>query len=515
MPFDHDESQRQLKLSAVVAGVAIIAFIQQLYALFTATGGKLLASGQETISFLSVAVLFITVFYLLLKQMKTMQAQLRLAFVDELTGLPNRRSFLQTLDRVWEQTARGEERWAVLYLDLDKFKSINDSYGHDAGDEVIRAFGERLTGAIRKTDTAARLSGDEFAIILRDIEDEATVCRIADDILLAMQQPIPVRNRKITLGTSIGACLANSSIESARLLISFADFALMQAKNDGRNVFKLFNPDMAQELEMRGEIATDLREAVQSTELQVIYQPLYSKGAKNPWGVEALVRWEHPKHGTVSPAVFIPIAEEIGVIEDLTWLVLCKGILEIKPLSDLCLSVNVSSNHFLQPGFVLGLVQILNDTGIDPTRLEIEISEAVFHSNLERAVAAVKELRSLGVEVAVDDFGTSHSNMTHLRDVPISRIKIDKSFTSEVNSSETSRELVTSMIKLGRSLGLNVTVEGVESAQQLEFLNQSDCTDLQGFLLSKPVSGNELRESIQLLQNQRTHENGKTMRGAA
>lgn len=492
MPFEDVHTHRQLKLAAFVAGVAIIAFLQQLLKLFTATGGNLFSFGDETVSFISVSVLFLTVFYLLLKQYKTMQAQLRLAFVDELTGLPNRREFHRLLDEQWKQDKKRKGGWAVFYLDLDKFKSINDSYGHDVGDAVIKVFGERISSVVRKSDTVARLSGDEFAIIMRNSENKDDISRKANEILRVMLQPIRFEDKKIVVGTSIGVCLASKSIESSTLLLSFADFALLQAKKNGRNTFEIFNPGMASEIETRGVLAAELRNSIQAGNLPVVYQPLYSKGSERPRGVEALVRWTHSKYGVISPAVFVPIAEEVGLVDDLTWLVLCKACSDIAPLDGISLSVNVSSIHFVQPGIVKGVQQILRDTGLEPNRLELEINESVFTANRERAIRTIEELREIGVKVALDDFGTGYTTMSYLRDVPVSRIKIDKSFLSDFDTSETSKEVVTSMIKLGRALGLNVTVGGVESSQQLDFLSRSDCTEMQGFHLSKPMTLEEL-----------------------
>lgn len=504
---------RQVKLSAVVAGVAVVAFIQQLYHLFTANGGNPYALNQATFSFLSVTVLFLTVFYLLLKQSKILQSQLRLAFIDELTGLPNRREFLRLLDTKWQKN-KGRHGWAVLYLDLDKFKNINDSYGHDAGDAVIREFGKRISATVRKSDTVARLSGDEFAILLTNIDGQSTVTRIADQILSAMQIPILHRDRSIVVSTSIGACMADSTIANPNLLLSFADFALMQAKGKGRNILEIFNPTMAEEIETRGVLASELRGAIQECDLAVRYQPLYAKGAADPYGVEAFVRWTHSQYGAISPSIFIPIAEEIGLVDDLTWLVLSKACIEIGQLQNMNLSVNISPVHFLQPGFVLGVREILKRSGFPPSRLELEITESVFSTHRERAIKTVEELGTLGIKVAIDDFGTGYSGMGFLRDVPVSRIKIDKSFLTGFEDSMNSKQFITSMIRLGRSLGLQVTVEGVESTEHLDFLSESDCTELQGYHLAKPLSISELLASPEMGRQTSLLSNGNAVRVA-
>jgi predicted signal transduction protein with EAL and GGDEF domain len=308
----------------------------------------------------------------------------------------------------------------------------------------------------------------------------------------AMSAPIKFRANKIYVGVSIGAAVIESGAADSEEALRRADFALFQAKEAGRNNVQIFTREMQDRIRNRGELENDLRDAIANNTFELAYQPLISQGDRKVLGVEAFVRWVHPVRGPVPPSVFIPIAEQIGLIDKLGRLILRRACIETRPLRPIKLAVNISPVQFMQPGFVASVREILESTGFPPERLELEITEGVFRSDGARTRAIIAMLRSLGVRIALDDFGTGFSSMYYLRDFPLDRIKIDRSFIGEIESSDQSLNIVSHMIELGRSLGLSVTVEGVETADQLELLKAKGLNELQGYLFSKPISAADL-----------------------
>lgn len=418
----------------------------------------------------------------------------RLAFTDELTGLPNRRHFDMRLQEELERCKRHTGMMAVLYFDLDQFKSINDCYGHAAGDVAIETFGKRIESATRAEDVVARLSGDEFAAIMTEIKEPKDVTQLADRILESMRAPIKIGDKSLYVGVSIGGSIIPNGEVDADEALRQADFALLQAKGAGRNQLQIFDPSMAEAIKSKKLMEADLREAVEEGKLHVDYQPKVSQDGKTILGVEALVRWTHPQAGPISPATFIPIAEEIGLIDRLGEMILRRSCEDIKDMGETKLAVNVSPVQFRQNNFVELVKTILLETGFDASRLELEITEGIFISNPEETVKTIKELRGIGVCIALDDFGTGYSSLSYLREFPLDRIKIDRSFVTEMDSSDDALQLVSTMIELGSGLGLNVTVEGVETSEQKRLLSDTGCDELQGFLFSRPVSADVLRK---------------------
>ncbi len=417
-----------------------------------------------------------------------------LVYYDELTGLPNKRQFDQRLSQELDRCKRHGGLMATMYFDLDQFKAINDCYGHSAGDAAIQQFGERIKEEVRSEDVVARLSGDEFSALITEMRSPSDIVVLADRIIAAMRKPIKYNGKTIYVGVSIGAAIIeNGEIDAAEAMRQ-ADFALLQAKNNGRNQLQLFDPEMAEAISAKKQLETDLREAIDNDRLHVAYQPQVSHDGETILGVEALVRWTHPKLGPVPPSTFIPIAEETGLIDTLGEMILRRACLDIRDLPDTKLAVNVSPVQFRQESFIDVVRDILVETAFPPSSLELEISEGIFISDPEKATKTIKKLRELGVRIALDDFGTGYATLSYLREFKLDRIKIDRSFVKDMERSTDAQQLVSTMIELGSGLGLSVTVEGVENAEQRDLLFDSGCDALQGFLFSKPVSMEDLRK---------------------
>ncbi|MEM7427200.1 MAG: bifunctional diguanylate cyclase/phosphodiesterase, partial [Pseudomonadota bacterium] len=419
----------------------------------------------------------------------------QLAYIDELTGLPNRRQFNDQLEQEISRAARHGTNLALMYFDLDQFKAINDCYGHEAGDQAIKTFGERIKAVVRCEDLAARLSGDEFAVIATEVRSSSAARQIADRVFKAMAEPIIFRGKPIYANVSVGAAVVMGGTVDAKEALRRADLALLQAKAKGRNRLQIFDPEMAEALRSRKILETDLREAVRQEKFFVAYQPLVSHDGDSLHGVEALVRWTHPGKGSISPAEFIPVAEDIGLINEIGEFVLRRACLDIGRLEPIKLAVNVSPIQFRREDFVETVQRILMETGFDPNRLELEITEGIFISDPDETAETIRKLRAIGVRIALDDFGTGYSSMSYLREFRLDRIKIDRTFVDQMGESQESRELVAKMIELGSALGLSVTAEGVETEDQARMLKESGCQELQGYLFSRPISAEELAKT--------------------
>ncbi len=484
------ERARIITLALITAIATYASLTQQVATLFAPQwlSGLNIPAFDIPVPLICTIAVTLAVSYVLMRYLSALKNAGDLAFVDELTGLANRRQFDARLTAELSRSARGGFDCAVLYLDLDKFKHINDTYGHEAGDEVIKQFARRISANIRGEDFVARLSGDEFAAIVTNVTSNHDIDAVSQRIFAAMSTPIRFRANKIYAGVSIGAAVIEPGAAGSREALRRADFALFQAKESGRNNVQIFTPEMEERIRNRGELENDLRDAVANKSFELAYQPLISQNERKVLGVEAFVRWVHPQRGPISPSVFIPIAEQIGLIEKLGKIILRRACIEIMPLGPIKLAVNISPVQFLQPGFVASVREILETTGFPPQRLELEITEGVFRSAGDATSEVIARLRALGVRIALDDFGTGFSSMAYLRDFPLDRIKIDRSFIGEIESSGQSLNLVSHMIELGRSLGLSVTVEGVETADQLELLKAKGLNELQGYLFSKPLS---------------------------
>jgi diguanylate cyclase (GGDEF)-like protein len=419
------------------------------------------------------------------------QAQ-HLAFHDALTGLPNRALFANRLEHALARVRRGEERIALLYMDLDRFKYVNDTFGHPAGDELIREFSGRLQKILRSCDTVARLGGDEFAVIQTGVSGEAATVALCRRILEAVAEPFAVVGQEAFVGVTIGVAVAPDAASDASELVRKADIALYRAKSEGRNCYRIFAQAMDESVQRRQVIESELRKALDSDQLELHYQPLFSADGLTVAGVEALVRWHHPEHGLLSPAAFIPIAEECGLIVPLGEWVLRNACKAGTRLHDLTVAVNVSAIQLRAAGFADMVRAVVTETGIDPRRLELEITESALLDDQPRAVATIRALHEIGVKVALDDFGTGYSSLSYLRAFAVDKIKIDRSFVKNLADEAGAETIVEAIVSLGRAMGMQVTAEGVETADQLKFLAKTGCHQVQGFLLSRPLPLDEL-----------------------
>ena len=423
------------------------------------------------------------------------QAQ-HLAFHDTLTGLPNRALFEDRLDRaLLELRRRPGEQVALLYLDLDRFKQVNDSLGHPEGDELLREVARRLTAVIRETDTVARLGGDEFAIVQTHVSRPEDVQELSNRIVEAISAPFELSGAEVTVGISIGGALAPSDASDRVELTRKADIALYQAKAAGRGRYVAFSETMDDYLRERRAIETDLRLALRSgDQLEVYYQPLYSAQSHSIVGTEALIRWHHPRMGLMPAATFIPIAEETGQIEQLGEFVLANACRAAVHWPIERLAVNVSPVQLRNPRFAHKVLAILHRTGFDPKRLELEITESVLIGTDGRYETNLADLRAAGVRIALDDFGTGYSSLSHLRRFAVDRVKIDHTFVSGLDGTGDGTAVVQAIVDLAQASGLQITAEGVETENQSSVLAGMGCNDLQGFLLSPPVPMNQLDE---------------------
>ena len=417
------------------------------------------------------------------------------AFHDALTGLPNRTLFSERLERALERSRRRSELYyAVLMIDLNKFKAVNDSLGHPAGDQLLIEVAKRLSVCVRSVDTVARLGGDEFAIILEEFTARNELLKTARRMHSILCEPFSLHGNDITPGASIGIVPKIAEYATAEEVLRDADIAMYRAKQQGKGMV-LFDKQMRQELVESINLETELREALATGGLRLHYQPIVSVVDERLQGFEALVRWNHPLRGMVPPDRFIPLAEETGLIVDLgKWVIgeacrTLKNWQETFPRAqDLTMSVNVSCRQFVKPGLVEHVTEVLNQTGINPSSLKIEVTESVIMHDVDRAISELNKLRSMGVQIAIDDFGTGYSSLAYLRHIPIDHLKIDRSFISGIEEeTKENDQIVRSIISLARSLGLGVIAEGVETRAQLERLRLLHCDRAQGFMFSRPV----------------------------
>ncbi len=415
-----------------------------------------------------------------------------LARHDALTNLPNRAVFRSNLEDALKRVPRGDAI-AVLCLDLDQFKAVNDTLGHPIGDGLLQEVADRLRECVRDTDTAARLGGDEFAIILSTDVEPIGVTSVASRIIESLSEPYIIAGHKVVIGTSVGIALAPDDGTSPDELLKNADLALYRAKSDGRGVYRFFEPGMDAKVRARRAMELDLRQALEKEEFEVFYQPLVNLAAREIVAFEALLRWRRPEQGLVAPNDFIPLAEEIGLIVPLGAWVLKQACMQAVTWPDhIKVSVNFSPVQFKSNTLVLNVMAALSASGLDPARLELEITETVMMHDTEATLAILVRLRALGVSISMDDFGTGYSSLSYLRKFPFDKIKIDQSFVRGLSGEDESAAIVRAVTGLGRSLGMTTTAEGVETNDQLELLRREGCVEVQGFLFSAPVPSGDI-----------------------
>lgn len=421
---------------------------------------------------------------------------------DALTGLPNRAYFLTRLTEALQRSHReADHNVSVLFIDLDRFKYVNDSLGHVAGDRLLVGISRRLRECMRPGDTVARLGGDEFTILVEGDHDGSEVILIADRIQEQFSIPFEIGEHEIFSSASIGILHASEHHLTAEDMMRDADTAMYRAKRSGKARHEVFDRAMHTEARETLRLETDLRRAIERNEFSLMYQPIISLESGDVVSVEALARWEHPELGVLPPSKFISVAEEIGRIDDLGELILRMACLEMRALcadddAGIRLSVNLSSRQFANERLVDCIRTVLEETHFPPGRLKLEITESVFCEYQEGAIAMLRELLTIGIETDIDDFGTGYSNLGYLVRLPISTLKIDRSFIAEMLDSDANREVVKTVIALARNLGLRVIGEGIETEQQLEALRALGCESGQGFLFAPPMRAGELHEFL-------------------
>jgi len=415
-----------------------------------------------------------------------------LAHHDNLTGLPNRTLFQDRLRQSLALAQRTGKRIALLFLDVDNFKDINDTMGHAAGDQLLRTVSERLHKCTRLTDTVARLGGDEFAIICNDLDDANMVLTLAGRIVDTIAEPFLLEGERIHTSASIGITLCPDDTDQSDRLIKFADMALHHAKAGGRNCFRFFDMAMDEEVHRRKALEEDLRQAIVDEAFSLLYQPQLRLTDGVVYGAEALVRWNHPDRGTVPPMEFIPLAENTGMIRDIGHLVLRMACSQARAWTEagqptITVAVNLSAVEFMANNLLDKVKAVLAETGLQPEQLELEITESAVMTDMDKAIAVMGRLRDVGVSLSIDDFGTGFSSLAYLKKFPVQALKIDRSFVQDILLNPEDAAIASAIISLGQSLNLEVIAEGVEEAAQADHLRQAGCGNAQGYYFGRPV----------------------------
>jgi diguanylate cyclase (GGDEF)-like protein/PAS domain S-box-containing protein len=429
-----------------------------------------------------------------------------LAFYDPLTKLPNRRLLLDRLRQALAASVRSGKEGALLFIDLDNFKTLNDTLGHDIGDLLLQQVAARLTSCVREDDTVARLGGDEFVIVLEDLSEQALDAArqaevVGDKIQTVLNEPYQLATHEYHITPSIGATLFQAHKEGVDELLKQADIAMYQAKKAGRNAMRFFDPQMQASITARADLERELRMALDKQQFELYYQ-IQVDYFNRPLGAEVLIRWNHPKHGLVSPLLFIEIAEDTGIILPLGQWVLETACAQLRQWQqneltrELMLSVNVSAKQFRQAGFAAKVKSIIQQYGVNPGLLKLELTESMLLDSIEDTIATMSALQAIGVRFSLDDFGTGYSSLQYLKQLPLAQLKIDQSFVREIGGNGSDRAIVRTIIAMAQSLDLDLIAEGVETEEQREILLESGCTNYQGYLFGRPVPIEQFEESL-------------------
>jgi diguanylate cyclase (GGDEF)-like protein len=416
-----------------------------------------------------------------------------LAHHDVLTGLGNRVLFRQQLRQALANLELSGSAAAVLYMDLDRFKDVNDSYGHQMGDELLKVVADRLRTCVRDNDIVTRLGGDEFAILRSGVTTSHDCARLASRIIKAVSEPYTIEGQEIVIGTSIGIAMVSERNVEPDQLLKQADMALYRAKADGRATFRFFEPEMDAQFQARRALEVDLRKALANKEFELFYQPQVNIQSNEISGFEALLRWRHPERGMIPPAEFIPVAEDIGLISEMGEWIMEQACLDAAAWPQgIKVAVNLSPVQFRNKSLVQSVKRALAHSGLDPQRLELEITETVLLQDNEAIITTLHDLRRRGVRIAMDDFGTGYSSLSYLRSFPFDKIKIDQSFVRELSSRADCLVIVQSIASLGTGLGMPTVAEGVETEDQLLQIRAAGCTEVQGYYFGRPKPVGEL-----------------------
>jgi len=423
---------------------------------------------------------------------KTAEQQIEYqAYHDALTSLANRRLFQEHLTLALALAQRRQRLVAVLFLDLDHFKLVNDSLGHSTGDALLKVVAARLKAAVREGDTVARVGGDEFTIVLQELSSRADAAVVAQKVLQTIAEPVEVNGERLYVTTSIGITLFPEDGEDAETLLKNADNAMYRAKAEGRNTYQMSTQELNRSTQERMTLESGLHQAMEREEFELLYQPQIDVKTQQIVGMEALLRWRHPARGLVEPAEFIAVAEERGFIVTIGEWVLRTACREARRYPDFRVAVNISARQFRDQALIPLVASVLAESGLEPRRLELEITESVAMENIELTLIVLQGLREIGVSIAIDDFGTGHSSLNYLKRFPIDALKIDKSFVEDVPDGFEDAAIVRSVIQLAKGLNLRVIAEGVEKLEQLEFLRENDCREVQGYYFAYPLSADE------------------------
>jgi len=424
---------------------------------------------------------------------ETEERLLYLANYDSLTGLPNRALFRDRLRRAVARAQRSQTRVALFFIDLDRFKTINDSLGHHAGDQLLRGVSRRLKQYARKGDTIARLGGDEFTVILEGVNDSEDAAIVAEKILELMAPRFKLDGHELVVTPSIGITMFPDDASDMRNLLKNADTAMYRSKEKGGNCYQFYTSDMNAKAYEYLVLENNLRHALDREEFKLFFQPQIDLHSQNIIGIEALLRWDHPEKGLINPEEFIPFTEETGLIEPIGQWVLDSACREAKKWQDeglppIRVAVNLSMRQFVSKDFVLQVAQALSDSQLEPQYLELEITESFLAHNVDLATEVLQDLHALGVQLSIDDFGTGYSSLSYLKRFPLNTLKIDQSFVQDITEDPDASTIAEAIIAMGRSLRLNVIAEGVENKEQVNFLREHGCDWVQGFLFSVPLS---------------------------
>ncbi len=423
------------------------------------------------------------------------------AYHDALTGLPNRLLFLDRLHQYIHKAHRNKQRVAVLFIDMDRFKEVNDSLGHVYGDEVIKEVSRRVEGQIRETDTIARFGGDEFIMIFNDIDNPVFIVDIVQKVMQSMDDPIIIEGHTIYITLSIGISIYPDDADTADDLLKNADAAMYKAKNDGRNTYSFYTKDMTEKAFARIKLESSLRQAIEDEDFILYFQPQINAETNQIIGMETLVRWKHSSMGFIPPDKFIPIAEDTGLIIPLGTWILKKCMQQMvewykEGLNPGILAINFSMLQLQKHDFISMLEKMLDETMCKPQWLEVEVTESQMMKNPEQTILTLQKISRLGIEIAIDDFGTGYSSLSYLKRLPITGLKIDRSFINDIPEDEEDKAIVQAIIALAKSLKLYVIAEGVETEEQKEFLVKNGCNYIQGYLYSEPISADEMEKIL-------------------
>jgi diguanylate cyclase (GGDEF)-like protein len=429
------------------------------------------------------------------------EALRELAHQDPLTRLPNRNFFHRRLVEAMDNAKRVNRMVALYFLDLDNFKDVNDTLGHPSGDALLKHVAQRLKGCARTSDTVARLGGDEFAVIQTNLTDYNGIAVLARRVIDNLSEPFDLDGESVYSGTSVGITVYPGDGATPEQIVKNADLALYRAKSEGGNNYLLYDPEMNADIQARRLLERDLRLAVDRNEFFLNYQPQIELASGQIVGAEALLRWRHPERGMVSPGEFIPVAEQTGLIVQLTERVLRTACRQTKAwheagLPTIRVSVNLSPADLRRPDLIPTVKTILEDTGVDPERVELEITEGMVMADVDAVIVVLQELHALGVEIAIDDFGTGYSSMAYLKQFPVDRLKIDQAFVRDILENKEDAGITRAIIALGHSLGLKVIAEGVETAEILAYLHAEQCDEIQGYFISRPLVAKEFVEFV-------------------